>query len=148
MPYLLLILGLLIGIFAMYRFFLRADVQEIKALIMAVLIITVCVALFYLAVAGNLPAAIAVVSAMSPFIIGWFTKRRRRSTYDKQVGDTGKPMDRKEALRVLGVEANADDQAIKDAYKKLMKKVHPDQEGSQWMAEKLNEAKDLYSKRQ
>lgn len=147
MPYLLLIIGLILGIFAMYRFFLRADVHEIKAFVMAVLIITVCVALFFMAVTGRLPAAIALVSALSPFIIAWFTRRRRRSAYDRQVGDTGKPMDMKEARRVLGVDENADDQAIKDAYKKLMKKVHPDQEGSQWMAEKLNEAKDLLLKK-
>ena len=147
MPYLLLALGLIIGIFAMYRFFLRADVREIKALVLAVFIITICVALFVLAVTGRLPAAIAVVAALSPFVIGWFTKRRRTSAYDRQVGDTGKPMDEKEARRVLGVDKNADDQAIKDAYKKLMKKVHPDQEGSQWMAEKLNEAKDLLLKK-
>lgn len=147
MPYLLLVLGLIIGIFAMYRFFLRAELREIKALILAVLIITVCVALFFMAVTGRLPAAIALVSAISPFAIAWFTKRRRRSAYDRQVGDTGKPMDEKKARRVLGVDENADEQTIRAAYKKLMKKVHPDQEGSQWMAEKLNEAKDLLLKK-
>lgn len=147
MPYLLLAIGLIIGIFAMYRFFLRASVREIKNLVLAAFIITICVALFVLAVTGRLPAAIATVVALSPFIIRWFTKRRRRTAYDQQVGDTGKPMDEKEARRVLGVDANADDKAIKDAYKKLMKKVHPDQEGSQWMAEKLNEAKDLLLKK-
>ncbi len=146
MPYLLLVIGLILGIFAMYRFFLRAEVREIKALILAALIITICLALFVLAVTGHLPAAIAIVAALSPFIIAWFTKRRR-SAYDKQVGDTGKPMDAKEARRVLGVDENASEIEIKEAYKKLMKKVHPDQEGSQWMAEKLNEAKDLLLKK-
>ena len=119
MPYLLLVLGLIIGIFAMYRFFLRAELREIKALILAVLIITVCVALFFMAVTGRLPAAIALVSAISPF--AWFTKRRRRSAYDRQVGDTGKPMDEKKARRVLGVDENADEQTIRAAYKKLIK---------------------------
>jgi len=147
MPYLLLALGLILGIFAMYRFFLRAEVREIKALVLAVFIITICVALFVLAVTGRLPAAIAAVAALSPFVIGWFTKRRRRTAYDKQVGDTGKPMDAQEARRVLGVDENASEIEIKEAYKKLMKKVHPDQEGSQWMAEKLNEAKDLLLKK-
>jgi hypothetical protein len=147
MPYLLLVIGLILGIFAMYRFFLRAEVREIKALVLAVLIITICMALFVLAVTGRLPAAIAIVAALSPFIIGWFTKRRRASAYDRQVGDSGKPMDEKEARRVLGVDENASEIEIKDAYKKLMKKVHPDQEGSQWMAEKLNEAKDLLLKK-
>ena len=148
MPYLLLVIGLILGIFAMYRFFLRAEVREIKALILAALIITICLALFVLAVTGRLPAAIAIVAALSPFVIGWFTnKRRRASAYDRQVGDTGKAMDAKEARRVLGVDENASEIEIKEAYKKLMKKVHPDQEGSQWMAEKLNEAKDLLLKK-
>ena len=148
MPYLLLILGLLIGTYALYRFFIRADINQIKSLILAAFVITICVALFVLSVTGRLPAAIAIVSALSPFLVAWFSQKRRARGANNQTGtDPQKPMDRADALRVLGVDEQADDAAIKAAYKKLMKKVHPDQEGSQWMAEKLNEAKDLLLKK-
>ena len=148
MPYLLLVFGILIGIFALYRFFLKADVEQIKALILAAFTITVCGALFLLSVTGRLPAAIAIVSALAPFAVGYLTKLHQKKTaFDRQVDGTPKPMTRDEALDVLGLQKGADETAIKDAYKKLMKKVHPDQEGSEWMAAKLNEAKDLLLKK-
>jgi preprotein translocase subunit Sec63 len=54
---------------------------------------------------------------------------------------------RGDALAVLGLKDDADDEAIKTAYKALMQKIHPDHEGSEWMAAKLNEARDLLLKK-
>lgn len=144
MPYLLLVIGLLIGIYALSRFFVKADVDDIKALILSAFTITICVALFVLAVTGRLPAAIAIVAALAPFIVAFYTKKMRPSRYDHQVDDSTKtPMSVKEAYEILGLEEGANDEDIKASYKKLMKKVHPDSEGSEWMAAKLNEAKDI-----
>lgn len=148
MPYLLLVIGLLIGIYALSRFFVKADVDDIKALILSAFTITICVALFVLAVTGRLPAAIALVAALAPFIVAFYTKKMRPSPYDHQVDDSTKtPMSVKEAYEILGLEEGAKDEEIKASYKKLMKKVHPDSEGSEWMAAKLNEAKDLLLKK-
>lgn len=147
MPYLLLLIGLILGIYALYRFFLTADIDQIKSLILSAFTVTVCLALFILAVTGRLPAAIAIISAIAPFAVAYYTKRMKRSAYDSQVDDAPKPMTASEALEVLGLQEGASDKDIKDAYKKLMKKVHPDQEGSEWMAAKLNQAKDLLLKK-
>lgn len=150
MPYLLLVLGLIIGIYALYRFFIKADINQIKSLILASITITICLSLFILAVTGRLPAAIAIVSAIAPFIVAYYARRthRRRSAYDHQVSDAPKgPLSIDEAFDILGLDKNATDEEIRAAYKKLMKKVHPDQEGSEWMAAKLNEAKDLLLKK-
>lgn len=51
-------------------------------------------------------------------------------------------MDRAEAARLLGVPVDADADAIKAAHRRLLMKVHPDHGGSDYLAAKLNEAKD------
>ncbi|MFP4314145.1 MAG: DnaJ domain-containing protein [Alphaproteobacteria bacterium] len=149
MPYLLLVLGLLLGIYTLYRFFINANVNQIKSLILSAVTITICLALFILAITGRLPAAIAIVAALGPFIAGFLVKRKQARRYHAQGQKQGQarqssgPMDEEEALNILGLQKNASEEDIKAAYKKLMKKVHPDSEGSEWMAAKLNEAKDF-----
>jgi len=52
-------------------------------------------------------------------------------------------MDRAEALRVLGLDDGADRDAIKAAHKRLIAGLHPDHGGSDYLAAKINEAKDV-----
>lgn len=52
-------------------------------------------------------------------------------------------MTRREALAVLGLDEEADEQAIIDAHRKLMQKMHPDRGGSDYLAAKINQAKDF-----
>jgi hypothetical protein len=52
-------------------------------------------------------------------------------------------MSRAEALRVLGLAEGADDTAIRAAHRKLILQNHPDRGGSDYLAAKINEAKDI-----
>lgn len=52
------------------------------------------------------------------------------------------PMTRDEALAVLGLEAGATEAEIRAAHRRLMRAMHPDQGGSDWLAARLNEARD------
>ncbi len=51
-------------------------------------------------------------------------------------------MSEAEAREVLGVSEKASESDIEAAYRNEMKRAHPDQGGSDWMAAKVNQAKD------
>lgn len=55
----------------------------------------------------------------------------------------GKRMTREEALAVLGLTPGVSREQIRAQYRRLMKKVHPDQGGTTYLATRLNEAKDV-----
>ncbi len=57
--------------------------------------------------------------------------------------DSGTGMSEREALAILGLQAGATREAIIDAHRKLMQKLHPDRGGNDYLAAKLNEAKDF-----
>jgi len=52
-------------------------------------------------------------------------------------------MTRDEAYAVFGLKPGAPEEEVREAYHRLMKKLHPDQGGSDYLAARLNEARDL-----
>lgn len=57
--------------------------------------------------------------------------------------DTSSGLSRTEALAVLGLEEAASDDDIVQAHRKLMQKLHPDRGGNDYLAAKVNQAKDF-----
>jgi hypothetical protein len=52
-------------------------------------------------------------------------------------------MTREEALQVLGLAPEASDAEIREAYHSLMQKLHPDHGGSDYLAAKVNQAREV-----
>lgn len=131
--------------YTLYRFFINANIKQIKALFLAASLATLVIALFYMALTGKLAAALGLGAAIIPFVVAYF--RERRLMKDSPAPDAKSEIKtREDALKVLGLKDGASEDNIKAAYKKLMTKVHPDQDGSEWMAAKLNQARDFLLK--
>jgi hypothetical protein len=56
---------------------------------------------------------------------------------------TGGDMTVEEAYAILGLAPGADAEAIKEAHRRLMVKLHPDHGGSDYLATKINRARDV-----
>jgi len=68
---------------------------------------------------------------------------RNEDTASAPRGRRDSSMSRDEAYKVLGLEAGAGEEAIRAAHRKLMMQNHPDRGGTDYIASKINEAKDV-----
>lgn len=125
----------------------RLSARAVKLSVLALVFAVAAAALVVLAIAGRYglaaPAGAFALWAMR----AWLLARQLRSgTAEGQQTPPQPPqksgMTRAEALDILGLEADATPDAIEAAYKALIVKNHPDQGGTDWLAARLNEARD------
>jgi DnaJ-domain-containing protein 1 len=103
----------------------------------------------------TLIAALAEMDGESRALLAAYLDRRQPGWAEHAQGDaapgrgaasSGK-MTEDEAYQILGLERGASADAISRAHRTLMKKMHPDQGGSTYLAARINEAKEILLRR-
>ncbi len=77
-----------------------------------------------------------------PLLEAWLD-RTHADWRDGPAQPTPGPMTRAEALAILGLAEGATADTIRAAHRRLMRSAHPDRGGSDWLAARINQARDL-----
>ena len=130
---------------------------------------TVAIGILLLVVTGKLPVLAALAAPVAAFgrrlwsmrgLLSMFPQIRQilglgaaagagAAHANQQRQSPDEPMTVKRAAEILGVDENASPSEIRAAHKKLMGKMHPDKDGTDYLAALINEARDfLIARRQ
>ena len=129
------------------RAFSQASITEAKNFLRwAGAIAGVSLALL-LILSGRGGLALFAFSFLAPLLwnrwLGPFLQKRGSGPSREQPRRASGGMSRDEAYQVLGLQPGATEVEIRAAHRRLMATAHPDRGGSDWIAARLNQARDV-----
>jgi DnaJ homolog subfamily C member 19 len=126
------------------RAFERASVTSIKSLVAWIVALGGLSLALLLILTGKGGIAIGALVMFGPLLYQkWQAARGRKIGSSGPTPRPSGPMTRQEAYEVLGLHPGASDDEIKEAHRRLMRGAHPDHGGSDWLAARINQARDI-----
>jgi DnaJ homolog subfamily C member 19 len=143
MLWLLLGAAILFALLGGMRAFERASVTSIKALMAWIAALGGLSLALLLILTGRGGIALGALTLFGPLLY-----QRWQAAQGGQIGRTkprapSGPMTRQEAYEVLGLAPGATEAQIREAHHRLMRGAHPDTGGSDWLAARINQARDI-----
>ncbi len=141
-------LAMLAALLFAARSFSRASVATVKSLLVWIAALAGISLACLLLLTGRGAAALSGLVLFGPLIWSWWKRHAGASPIGRdrppiRVG----PMKRAEALQVLGLTDPVSDSDVRAAWVRLMRVAHPDGGGSDWLAARINQAKDVLLER-
>lgn len=150
----LLAIGFLIYLF--WGALKQRSPQQRKQLLLRGLLFALIAAILLLAATGRVHWIMAALAAALPFVKGLFglllrtlpflqvlLKHRQSGSEQSSAPSSNPEIDEEEAWKILGLNPEASREDIIKAHKRLIQKLHPDRGGNDYLAAKLNAARDL-----
>lgn len=147
----------LVGVMWFLGWYRRARPAQRNRALRSILLYGVGIAILVLVLTGRIPWLFAIISAAVPWlnramaarrawkIFAAFKKPGASRQQHSQTPGSG-TLDTTEAYEVLGLAPGATKQEIIEAHRKLIHKIHPDLGGSDYLAARINQAKDVLLK--
>ena len=125
------------------RAFERASVTSIKSLATWIAALGGLSLALMLILTGRGGIAVGALMLFGPLLY-----RKWQAARGQRIGGTSfRPragaMSREEAYEVLGLHPGAGKTEIREAHRRLMRGAHPDAGGSDWLAARINQARDI-----
>jgi len=138
-------LAVLMGALGMFS---RAQVATLKQLGVWVVAIGGLLLAVLLIFTGRIGIALSALVVLGPMIWSWLGVSRPGPATGSGTAGGGAPpragpMTRAEAFEVLGLKPGASEDEIRAAHRRLMQAAHPDHGGSDWLAARVNLARDV-----
>lgn len=165
----ILLILLVVGAFWGYRRIARLGPKERRKILLRSVVGALILMLVMMAVTGRMHWVFAVIGALIPFMRGllgiglqflpfWLKyKNRQQPDPGQERQQTQSPvqsstMDAKEAQDILGLKGDIHRgeitaEMVNDAHRRLIQKLHPDRGGNDYLAARVNLARDLLLKR-